>query len=358
MLFFISEEIANKADNCDKAIINSLYSLGYFWRTGFCLVDGSRSTLLKLASIKSLKDDYELILDQKQSVAGLYKEIDFFVVLCNSDSGVSKIIDGAIGKPINIRYFDNRIKFGLNIVLCENIRDYDLYKWGVLYFGEIDETIFRIQALGYNGGGSVIVESAKHISDFPCLIICDNDKKFPEDDGGDTLNDLRNYYAAERPMLTWKYEINVHEIENLIPFDLMCKVCGTNGLLKKMRSVKNSPDYGIFFSFFDFKEGFKKCTLREMKNGNVESFNNYLSFLRTIGVRQDKIDKTLTSKFKKNESPLLPGVSGDLLKKVVESVSCHDLNHSIKLDNYQMEDWRNIIRKMWSIGCANNPRRV
>lgn len=28
------------------------------------------------------------------------------------------------------------------------------------------------------------------------------------------------------------------------------------------------------------------------------------------------------------------------------------------LDDYQKKDWNNIKRKMWSIGCANVPRRV
>lgn len=359
MLFFISEEVAQQAANGDDEIIDSLYSLGYFWRTGCCLVDGSRSSLQKLADIDKLKDDYELILQQKQSVLGLYKEIDFFVVLSADDNpAAGRIIDGAEGKAVSINHFKNRIKYGLSLVLCENIRDYDFYKWGAQYFSDIDDDVFKIQSLGYNGGGAVIVESAKHIADLPCLAICDNDKKYPEDDEGQTLTDFRNYYLSERPLLTWMYEIKVHEIENLIPHNLLCMAYSTKGLVNKMKGVKTNPHYGLFFSFFDFKEGFKRCTLRKMRNENVASYNSYLSFLRSIGVPQSKIDSTLASSFKKNESSLLSGLSGELLRYVVEFVCSHNLTTPVVLDDHQKDDWRNITRKMWSIGCANNPRRV
>lgn len=358
MLFFISEEVAKQACNGDGEIIDSLYSLGYFWRIGCCLIDGSRDSLIKLSNIDTLKGDYELILQQKQSVLGLYKEIDFFVFLCINDRAVSKIIDGAEGKAVNINHFKNRIKYGLSLVLCENIRDYDFYKWGAQYFCDIDDDVFRIHSLGYNGGGAVIVESAKHIADLPCLAICDNDKKYPEDDEGQTLRDFRNYYVSERPLLTWMYEIKVHEIENLIPYNLLCMAFSTKGLVSKMKSVKSNPNYGTFFSYFDFKEGFKKSTLRKMRNGHVDSFINYVSFLKAIGVSQSKIDTTLASSYKRNESSLLAGLSGDLLKCVVEFVYSHHLSSPVILDDFQKDDWNNIKRKMWSIGCANIPRRL
>lgn len=358
MLFFISDEIASLAKENNSEIIDSLYSLGYFWRTGCCLVDGSRNTLQVLADIDTLNGDYELILQQKQSVLGLYKEIDFFVVLCLDDNAAGKIIDGAEGKLVSIKHFSNRIKYGLSFVLCENIRDYYLYKWGAQYFSDIDDNVFRIHSLGYNGGGAVIVESAKHISELPCLAVCDNDKKYPEDNEGQTLTDFRKYFLSERPLLTWMYEIKVHEIENLIPHSLLCMAYSSKGLVNKMRGVKTNQNYGTFFSFFDFKEGFKKSTLRKMRNENVASYNSYLSFLRAIGVPQSKIDATLSSSYNRNESPLLSGLSGELLKCVVEYVASHHLTTPVVLDDYQKDDWKNITRKMWSIGCANNPRRV
>jgi hypothetical protein len=358
MLFFISEELAQKAVNGDGAIIDALSSLGYFWRTGCCLVDGSRATLEALKNIGILESDYNLILSRKQDVTGLYKKIDFFVVL-QARNGVSdKLIEGAVGKSVVIDEFENRIKFALNVVLCENIRDYDLYLWGAKRFCDIDAQIFRLNTLGYNGGGAVIIESAKHLSDFPCLTICDNDKKYPEDDEGDTIKDLKLYYITSNLMLTWKYELKVHEIENLIPLSLLCLVWGSKGLVKKMKALKSNPNYGAFFSFFDFKEGFKKSTLRKMDNGAIPSLHNYIAMLKSLGITQQKINTTLASRYKKSEPALLQGVSKDLLKLTVEFIGSNYLDDTIIPDNHQTEDWKNITRKIWSIGCANNPRRV
>lgn len=358
MLFFISDEVVSQAENGNREIIDTLYSLGYFWRTGCCLVDGSRNSMLRLLTIESLKQDYELILDQKQSVSSLYKELDFFVVLRTIDNGSDINIAGALGRSVNINRFGNRIKFGLSIILCENIRDYDFYRWGAKEFSNIDESIFRLQTFGYNGGGAVIVESAKHVVEYPCFAICDNDKKFPEDEEGDTLTELRNYYLAERPILTWKYEIKVHEIENLIPHNLLCMAYSSTGLVKKMKNVLNHPNYGIFFSFFDFKEGFKKSTLRKMRNMSVPSYSRYIAFLRAIGISQNKIDSALSSSYKKSESPLLQGLSGELLKYVVDFVLSYPMPRPVVIDDHQKVDWKNITRKIWSIGCANVPRRL
>lgn len=358
MLFFISEEIAKLAERGDKEVCNALYSLGYFWRTGCCVVDGSRDSLTKLCNIPILKDNYTLILSQKQNVISLYKQIDFYLILSNVDGGFDTIIEGAIGKHINISHFKNHLKYGLSLVLCENILDYDFYKWGAEYFGEIDQSIFRIYSLGYNGGGRTTAECAKHLSDLPFLTICDNDKLYSEDDEGDTVKAIRNYYIEERPLISWKYELTAHEIENLIPLDLLCLVLGAGGFCKRMKNVKDNPFYGTFFRFFDFKEGFKKCTLREMKRNNVPSYSDLEAFLITFGVNQDRINTALRARYKKNESPLVSGVNGELLRNTINYLNTHDLIDDIVVDDHQKDDWRNIIRKIWSIGCASVPARL
>ena len=358
MLFFISDDLAHRATNNERPVIEALSSLGYFWRIGCCLVDASRTALESLRCIKELSEDYGLILSRKQDVTGLYQKIDFFVVLQPCDGKPDKNIDGAIGRSVNIAEFDNRIKFGLNIVLCENVRDYDFYLWGSKYFSDIDSDVFRLNTLGYNGGGAVIVESAKHLSDYPCLAICDNDKKYPEDDDGDTLKDLRAFYLASRLELAWQYELKVHEVENLIPLSLMCMVYGTKGTLKKIKKTKSNPNYGVFFSFFDFKEGLKRSTLREMNNNAVPSLSNYITILKLFNITQQKIDQVLASSYKKNEPTMLLGVSKDLLKLTVEFLEANNLSTPVVVDAHQSDDWTNIMRKIWSIGCANNPRRL
>lgn len=358
MLFFISESLADQANGGDRNVIDALSSLGYFWRKGCCLVDGSRTVLESLRNNECLHDDFNLILMKKQEVVSLYQKIDFFVVLQTEDGLPDVVIDGAVGRSVNVMSFENRIKLALNIVLCENIRDYDFYLWGAKYFSDIDDDVFRLNTLGYNGGGAVIVESAKHLEDFPCLIICDNDRKYPEDDEGDTLKNLRNYFMAARPLLTWRYELKVHEVENMIPLSLLCMAWGSKGLVKKMKNGINNTNYGSFFSFFDFKEGFKRSTLREMNNSHVPSFSNYVSMLKSLGREQQKINDVLASTYKKNEPAILNGLSKDLMKIVLDFLSSNNLTQPVIADSYQQDDWNNITRKLWSIGCANRPRRV
>jgi hypothetical protein len=358
MLFFISDDVAQKAIGRDREVVDTLCALGYYWRTGYCLVDGSRKSLELLSEVEELKNDYAQIVKQKQNVVGLYKEIDFFIVLHTKESTSLKMIDGAVGKTVAIGSFKNRMNFGLNIILCENIVDFDFYLWGAKYLSDINGNVFRLSAFGYNGGGGTTLSCATHVKDHLCLIICDNDKKYPEDEPGSTVKRLREYYMAERPSLTWLYGLTVQEAENLIPYCLLCKVYGMRGLIKKMKPLPVDVKFGSFFSFFDYKEGFKKHTLRKMKKENVGSFLTYLSMLKSLGVQQKAIDDTLTKKFRKNENPILPGLGGDILKETVDYLDTHNMSEKIELADYQKEDWDNIRRKIWSIGCANNPRRV
>lgn len=359
MLFYISEPVVDLAANGDREVIDTLYSLGYFWRTGCCLVDARRRDLLRLEAIESLKESFELIKDQKQNVTGLYKEIDFFVVLQAVDGQSDLVIDRAIGRSVSIEKFKNRIKFGLNIVLCENIRDYDFYKWGAVFFSDIDKNVFKINTLGYNGGGAVIVESAKHIQDYPSLVICDNDKKYPTDNEGKTLEGLRRFLLSNRPLLMWNYELNVHEVENLVPLDLLRKAYGTKGLVDKMRKAKTNANYGLFFSYFDFKEGFKKSTLRKMNKDIASSYNGFITMLRLLAVSQKSIDSTLASTYKKGEDSLLSGLGGELMRYVNDFINNNFIDRSsINIDSHQIVDWGNIKRKIWSVGCANVPRRL
>ena len=359
MLFYISEPVVDLAANGDREVIDTLYSLGYFWRTGYCLVDARRRDLLRLEAVNSLKENFELIKDQKQNVTGLYKEIDFFVVLQAVDGLSDMVIAGAIGRSVSIEKFKNRIKFGMSIVLCENIRDYEFYKWGAVFFSNIDGKVFKINTLGYNGGGAVIVESAKHIEDYPSLVICDNDKKYPTDDEGKTLKELRHFFLSNRPQLMWKYELKVHEVENLVPLDLLRKAYGTKNLVDKMRKAQANANYGLFFSYFDFKEGFKKSTLRIMNRDRVTSYSDFLSMLRQLSVPQKSIDSTLASTYKKGEASLLPGLGGELMRHVNDYIANNSIDSvSVNIDSHQMVDWDNIKRKIWSVGCANAPRRL
>ena len=358
MLYFISDQVAQKAIDLDRDVLDALCALGYYWRMGCCLVDGSRKCLELLSGIDELKEDYSRIVKQKQNVVGLYKEIDFFIILYARDSASSKTIEGAVGKPVDISFFKNRMKFGLNIVLCENIIDYDFFYWGANYYCGFKSDAFRLHAFGYNGGGDTTLLCAKHVKDYLCLVICDNDKKYPEDELGNTVEGLREYHISERPPMTWLYDLKVQEAENLIPLCLLCKVHGVRGLIKKMKVLRVDAKYGSFFGFFDFKEGFKRATLRKMKRENVGSFASYISVLKSLGVKQSVIDNTLSSGYKKNETPLVHGLGGDILKDTVEYLNIHELLDSVELADYQKDDWKNITRKIWSIGCANNPRRV
>ena len=158
--------------------------------------------------------------------------------------------------------------------------------------------------------------------------------------------------------MTWLYDLKVQEAENLIPLCLLCKVIGLRGLVKRMKVLKADEKYSSFFSFFDFKEGFKRATLRKMKEKGVDSFASYVSVLNSLGVKQSIIDNTLSSEYKKNENPLVHGLGGDVLKDTVDYLNNHYLDDPVELADYQKDDWRNITRKIWSIGCANNPRRV
>lgn len=67
--------------------------------------------------------------------------------------------------------------FAINFVVCENVRDYDLYKWGTdSLVKALKDNIFNLNIMPYNGGGSTIVDSVRHLNGFNKLLITDSDK--------------------------------------------------------------------------------------------------------------------------------------------------------------------------------------
>lgn len=62
-------------------------------------------------------------------------------------------------------------------MVCENVKDYDLYKWGTDSLVKVlKDNIFRLNIMPYNGGGSTIVDSVRHLDGFNKLLITDSDK--------------------------------------------------------------------------------------------------------------------------------------------------------------------------------------
>lgn len=127
--------------------------------------------------------------------------------------------------------------------------------------------------------------------------------------------------------------------------------------IKKLNIIKDDAFGNTFLIYFDFKNGFRCSHLRLIRKNENTSLGNYKKLLSSIGISEDRIKKALKMKYDKNtDNELVCGFGDSILADSLTYISSHD-NVNFKILDYQKEDWENVSRKIWSLGCAMKPKR-
>lgn len=362
MLYYIDESVVMAAKEGDTLVIDRLKDLEYAWRKGQCLVTSSRQSFNSLQEIKEL-GSYHLMAKFAQGVHSLYATLDFFVVLVYHTQNVMALQQFANKYSIlDISDLDDPKKISVNYLVCENVKDSAFYLYGTNFMmANQMEPTYTINVIEGNGGGGTIVEVLDRYKDYPCLAICDSDKKYPLCPIGETLLGVTEYVKATHRRLLWLYALNVHELENLIPFDVIQKVRNTKvgrNKINKLKIINDAENCSSFLQYFDFKKGISSELMAKIYKVDYSFYNVCKSALQLTGAFDVNLEKNIASN-KKCTKVLMQGFGEDVLKESLEYMGNNNLNSSdFKLRECQSEDWKRISNMVWSLGCAMKPRRV
>ena len=196
------------------------------------------------------------------------------VVLDNPDTNNHEL-------PID--FFKNSSAIQPPILLCENLDD-------TKFYFALCEEYYGINYLntrnGQGGGGSSTADNFEQIvnkRDKICLCIVDSDIKFPGSDDGGTYGAIRNKNIEPYPSHS-VYKLQVHEIENLIPIEIIRKHVNDENNRHFCKLLKSIDKNGDILHYYDFKDGIKLSAIRKHPK--------YYTFAQGI---YDKLNGTSTS---------------------------------------------------------------
>lgn len=359
MLFYINESVAKQAQRGDQTCIKVLAELLEAWKRSKCLIDAKRSTFKALCDVPSL-EDYKGPYQRKQGLASIYDYLSFFIQLAAGGDNNAMRIKNAQGRILTIERSQDIFFFSENKIICENSHDYEFYIWGAKQFqNEVVKDYVTLNTSRNNGAGSQIsyecqlVNQDKQIG----LVVYDSDKKYLGAPIGSTAKAVEDKLLSLNSVYLWSHRLSTHEIENLIPIDILislkCKHHKT--FLAKMANNQSHSMFELLFVYFDFKKGLSPSTLRAYRNNlSSDDFDQFTAFLERLGVRKENINRALRCVWNKkiNENVLLGGWGEKLLQQSIEHVESHNLP-TISLHPFQRTEWDSIVRDIWSIGCAH-----
>lgn len=368
MLYHIDESVVEAAKNNDSDVVNFLIELKNAWLGGQCLVSASKKSFLELIQIPRL-DEFSLVSKYTQGVHSLYDSLEFFVVLvsnhaqvCSMQQFAKKYVVMDVSEISDIKQIHN------NYLVCENVKDCDFYVLFAkrLLADKLGNT-YRLNVLNSNGGGGTIVDVLKSNQEYSCLVICDSDKKYPECRNGQTLEGVLDYFKTQYGHRLWMYALHVHEIENLVPLNLLEFVVKRDKQHKKslnsLKSIKDSVLKNDFLKYFDFKKGLGGGLLRQIKEKDSPFFEKCCRVLLQTNKKQHDIDKAVekrnVAKSKDAEQPLINGLSDGILREALDYLQNNVENRQLlDMEDFQKEDWHAIANMVWSLGCSMKQMRL
>lgn len=232
------------------------------------------------------------------------------------------------------------------ILIGEDLNDCKIYDFILKWYIKENKLNINYAFDHENGGGrntfKVIYKNinGKKI----CLSILDTDRKYPKAEIGQTLKKCKGFLRIKNPKAKI-IELDLHEIENLLPFDFLDKEKFDGELATKKEKFdllrKNDPE---LLKFFDIKNGIKKKDIKNNKEYKDfarkcckcdESINNFEEYYENLS-DEDYVYLPLCRIYKKIEN--------DLEKDYTE----------LNLLEFQKKEWDKLGKNLLEFGCARN----
>lgn len=356
MLIEIDDSIVSEAEKGNDKAITILKDLCFSYSHGFHYIYASKPLLGRISLLKNLDESQRYLFAKlKSKLKSIMSIRDSVMIRCHiSYRTTSSIEDGCI--YLNPDEYENFNFFAETVLIGENLNDCKFFThicdkylcchrlWGANYaFGKIP-----------GGGGTTVDVYDNEIEQRQkfCLCIVDSDKKYPTDVIGATATDVKNLHNNKKPLLCDYYIMeHLSEVENLLPHDMVRRVCASKNNLHKFLSLD--------IAFLDMKKGIVKGVLQNIKAKEYycDLMGDFKQIVDDITNCFVDVSQRVLTKSEKNEA-VVSGFGSNLLKDVLalnwESVELS----KIELTSSQNYEWEEIGKRIFSWTCAPKKMRV
>lgn len=339
MVFELTDSLIDKSVLNSRTLRDSLHNLFLGYEEGNLILSLSPDLLDFLGNGLNDTLSKRVINQLQHSVLAHYDVLwQTKVVLDNPDTD---------NHELSIEFFKNTSAIQPPTLLCENLDD-------TKFYFALCEEYFGINYIktknGLGVGGSSTADNYEQIvnnNDKICLCIVDSDIKYPESDEGGTYVAILNKNIPKHPShLVCK--LNVHEIENLIPIEIIgrhIKDKKAREFSKRLKAIDNNGD---ILHFYDIKEGIKLSSIKQ--NPKYYSFAKDI-FNRLNGLsKSESFDDYVRSLERKKcnilFAPLCPGILDTFI-----SLDSRYHDRFVYCD-YLRDEWERIKNYIVTFFCA------
>lgn len=371
MLYYIDESCVEALKKGDRDAAEFIEQLVIHRRKCKNMLVASRRVFAELSKAEALSGfareyfrilknrsiEYKLILD---GASKYYKVVSEY-------TGDKRVMEGERECVLLSVKEGNEADFSdKSILLVESNDDIDFYAFiGKFYLQNKGIQNMRISFQSEIGGGDTTgIRLAKIIDEGQrtCLCIADSDRRYLEAQCGETLKKILEAASKREPVNYEVYALNMHEIENLIPVELLENICeeipdAFEGIqfLKFLLSEDRSMTSSVYF--FDYKKGIckehfylkKDCKKDEEKKfRKLEGYRNYWRpILERYGiVLNEAVDDIIVH-----------GICERILKHTIQYLKSRweeDRVYEAVNNSYIREAWLEIGSKIVTWGCVGN----
>ena len=357
MLFYLTNTlIVDKTDPSFCKIKRAVRNLAVAATEGKHIVLGDVEAVNYFSDIFVPNDDDVSVffnrLRQNIAIFTIPSAITLYVEVINGKEQ-KILIDRREIKQLDYSRFLDTASIQATSLLCEDIEyDCPFYKFILQwYINKLQENVNTNLNVSHGGGDRI----AKTLRDcvkkgLVCLCIVDSDIVFC----GQPLSNHGTAYEClhvKRGELEELLILNVHEAENLLPFNYIELVPNTSlpsNRKSTFRKLYQSKDAESILRYFDFKNGLLK------KKEFYECYN-FVSFAKVVCEADPEfLAGTSFNEYYNSRcinEELYPGVAGRILKFTLEVMNKDDLPIP-ELAEYQLDEWNKVGQVMLNYCCA------
>lgn len=340
MLIVIDNSICDVINNGDYKVLASLENIAECIRTGKHIVIADRKTCKAICKHEKLgflsQRAFKELSLRITEIGDIKNEVDGYILITNEVSSITKTNDGnkKVFKVPTDYFYENEKLLPTNLV-SEDLSDCQLYEAMIGKYIKGKKHKCRLNFRYVNGGGlntylnyenSLIQEQA------PCLVIVDSDKKYDNDEYGETArNVLKKYENLRRKYVTGYYILNVREKENMIPPNLYSFVSDDETLksdLYILDKISKNNKLKEVYKYGDIKSGIKASELIKVKSSK-NILKEYLETEILKLLKNDDVDVELLNHIgEKLDSICKESVFAKTVKEI-----CGGENHDCNIRN-------------------------
>lgn len=259
--------------------------------------------------------------------------------------------DDVIVYPTSIDEFKSTDRCQKSSILGENAID-------VSFFGLVLKWFLKKKSISLNtnfevlsGGGATTKDVLEINLDANKIVlaIIDSDIKYPDCKIGGTLKDCKK--MMKRQSYSFKlHALNVHEIENLLPFSFIDHpgLFNAKVLLKKKRFDLIRFNNPGLLKYFDLKKGIQNNDLFS----SAEGYRNYAKECCNCDTSIIDFSAHVEASVK-NDNVIFPGLGAKVLRTALNHKNNKDQVDFPLLD-FQYQEWHEIGQLMLDFTCARN----